>query len=143
MAGRAADPLEVSLDGIVDAARLRLASREAELSGVGATGESFRAFTSGNFQENLRRLTGVIPSGAQAHHVFPQAVQFSQRFKELGINVHDPRFGAWWNGRAHNAASSEYNRAWTSFFRDRSRTAGEAFDFARVQASHYGYEVNF
>ena len=139
----AGDSLGVALNGIEDATKLRMASREAELTGVGASGETFRSFTSGNFRENLSRLTGGIPEGAQAHHIFPQASEFADKFERLGINVHDPYFGAWWNGGAHNAASGEYNAAWRGFFRDGPRSTGETFDFARDQASRNGYQVQF
>ncbi len=82
---------------------------------------------------------------AHAHHVFPKTAEFLSEFERLGINVHDPRFGAWWNGKAHVAASAEYNRAWREFLfgGGGKRTAGEAFEFAQEQASRYGFQVNF
>jgi hypothetical protein len=138
--GLGRDSLERTLDGVVDATRLRIASREAELIGIGANGETFRTFTSGNFCENLKILTGAIPGGAQAHHVFPQ--KFLREFERLGINVHDPRFGAWWSTAEHARHSAKYNDAWGRFFRGDPTPSG-AIDQARQLSGQYGYGVNF
>jgi RHS repeat-associated protein len=99
------------------------------------------ALTKGNFRENLARLTGGIPKGAQAHHAFPKAMarEFWNRF---GINVHDPRFGAWWDGARHNAASTAYNRQWQNFLMT-NPSKEQAMAFARALAKQYGYEVGF
>ena len=132
--GLARDSLETALDGTVDATRLRMASREAELSG------EFWPFRHDTFRANLKQLTGSIPEGAQAHHVFPQT--FAREFGELGINVHDPRFGSWWNAGEHAQHSSQYNEAWRQFFRGNPTPSG-AIERARELSTQYGYGVNF
>jgi len=75
---------------------------------------TFSKFTSANFRSNLAKLTGAIPAGAQAHHILPQ--KFAQRFKNLGLNIHDPRFGAWLESGLHLRKSHTYNMAWDEFF---------------------------
>jgi hypothetical protein len=143
LGGSAGDALGGALNGIEDAAKLRMASREAELVGVGAKGEAFRAFNAGNFAENLRRYTGVTPQGAHAHHVFVK--QRAEQFGRLGINVHDPRFGAWVNARSHLFdvhGQGRYNAEWGRFFSGNPTAAG-AFQLARDQAVRYGYQVSF
>ena len=60
------------------------------------------AFTRRNFRENLMRLTGETSEdivGLEAHHVLP--VKFEYDFAQIGINVHDPHFGAWVEAPAH------------------------------------------
>jgi RHS repeat-associated protein len=107
---------------------------------IRGSSDTLRAFKSSNFRENLGRLTGNIPFGSQAHHVFPQ--KFAERFEKLGINVHDPRFGAWWDAVDHGKHSRAYNDAWDEFFRGNPSQQG-ALDFARKLATDYGYRVNF
>jgi hypothetical protein len=80
------------------------------------------------------------PFGSQAHHVFPQ--KFARDFEQLGINVHDPRFGAWWDAVEHGKHSRAYNDAWDEFFQGNPSQQG-ALDFARKLATDYGYGVNF
>lgn len=102
--------------------------------------DGLRAMTRENFRENLSRLTGGIPEGMHSHHVFPQ--KFAREFSRIGINVHDPRFGAWWEAAAHVGFSAEYNRAWQRFFAQ-GGSSEQALDFARKLASDYGYRLNF
>lgn len=88
---------------------------------------------------NLSRLTGEIPEGAQAHHVLPQ--QFASRFKALGLDIHDPRFGAWW-GPGHQQHAAEYNRAWNAFL-STNPTTEQTLQFARGIAGCYGLTTHF
>jgi hypothetical protein len=100
----------------------------------------FKSFTEGNFRENLSRLTGRRPEGWHAHHVFPQALE--SKFQRAGINVHDPRFGAWWEQSSHLKNSAQYMRLWEKFL-ERGRSADEILDYGRELATAYGFNVNF
>src|SRR5439155_24307430 len=82
---------------------------------TGSSGPGSRAFTKDNFRANLGRLTGGIPEGADAHHVFPQ--KFEEQFRQAGINIHDPRYGTWWETMAHQRAGLMYNQQWKAFLR--------------------------
>lgn len=62
----------------------------------------------------MARLTGGIPDGMQAHHTLPYA--FREEFSEIGINIHDPRYGVWLDSTHHNKLSHKYNEAWKTFF---------------------------
>ena len=119
------------------------AKREAEEKAAQKTTErGFRAFTSANFRENLARLTGGIPENAQAHHVLPQ--KFEEDFKRAGLNVHDPRYGAWWDSTEHAKRSAEYNQKWADFLRGGpARSKDDVLQFARQTAGEYGLQVNF
>ena len=88
-------------DAIVDGARV--------IDGV-----KFKSFTRGNFRDNLGRLTGGIPDGKQAHHILPYA--FEGKFSDIGINIHDPKYGVWLDSKLHNKLSHKYNEAWAKFF---------------------------
>jgi RHS repeat-associated protein len=97
-------------------------------------------FTKGNFRENLKRYTGIDPSAHDAHHVLPKTFQDDSR--SLGIDVHNPRFGTWWERSAHQRSSTEYNKFWRDFL-DTNPTTQECFDFAKDLADDYGYDLQF
>jgi hypothetical protein len=99
-----------------------------------------RSSTNNNFRTNLGRLTGNIPSNAQAHHVFPQ--KYVTRFQELGINIHDPKFGAWWETTSHLKNAKTYNAAWDAFFQ-RTPTKAQALDFGKQLMNQYGIPIGF
>ncbi len=102
----------------------------------------FRKFTRSNFRHNLTKLTGVAPKGAQAHHIFP--VKFEARFGQVGINIHNPKYGAWWAADAHRRSASLYNRTFSEYLRaNRSATAEQILDFGRELARRYGLDVFF
>ncbi len=103
--------------------------------------------TSSNFRKNLARYTGFMPTNMyDAHHVLPQ--KFADEFSEIGIQIHDPKFGSWVNTFDHQIWSNEYNQVWGRFFNrfktlNRIPTENEVYDFARNLAERYGFDVNF
>jgi hypothetical protein len=100
----------------------------------------FKAFTEGNFRENLARLTGRMPEGAHAHHVFPQ--EFVKEFRQAGINVQDPKFGAWWEQSSHLKNAVKYNMRWKAFLGG-SPTLEQILQYGRDLGGEYGFKVNF
>jgi hypothetical protein len=109
-------------------------------SAAKGSGGGFKSFTESNFRENLARLTGQLPEGAHAHHVFPQAL--AKRFQELGINIHDPRFGAWWTQTSHLKNAVNYTQNWMKFL-DGKPTFEQVLQHGRYLAGEYGFQVNF
>ena len=75
---------------------------------------NFRAFNYRNFRHNLGQLTGGIPDGVQAHHTLPQA--FRKEFERIGINIDDPKYGAWLDITTHQKTKDPYNARWQQFF---------------------------
>jgi RHS repeat-associated protein len=112
-----------------------LGSGKLARMGVDAAGTALKSLTKGNFRGNLSRLTGGAVQGAHAHHIFPQ--KFADRFASAGINVHDPRFGAWWEAGSHLSNAAEYNRKWERFL-SVDRTRDEILTFGREISAHYG-----
>lgn len=101
----------------------------------------FRKLTQGNFRYNLQQLTGQSGAGMQAHHVFP--VRFVKQFASLGINIHDPTYGAWVDA-SHQSWSAAYNNAWADFFATYSNpTYSQVTATARILARQFGFELNF
>lgn len=99
-------------------------------------------YTESNFRENLIKLSGMEPKDSHAHHVFPQIL--AKFFSPKGFNVHDPRYGAWWNARGHLQFAAEYNSKWINFFRLKNDPSqAEIVQFARDLADHYGFELYF
>jgi hypothetical protein len=118
----------------------------SEGSGPGSVGAGkvagggFKSFTEANFRENLARLTGKMPEDAHAHHVFPQA--HVKAFQEVGIDIHDPRFGAWWDRASHQKKAYEYNERWRKFLAD-NPTREQILQFGRELANEYGFQINY
>jgi hypothetical protein len=104
------------------------------------TARGFKPFTEANFRENLARLTGMMPDSAHAHHVFPK--KLVKDFEAAGINIHDPRFGAWWNRSSHLKNSAGYLRRWEEFFTTEP-TFEQILQFGREVGGKYGFQVNF
>jgi RHS repeat-associated protein len=109
-------------------------------------GNIFQNFKPGRaFRTNLQRLTGMSDEavdGLQAHHVLPQTLE--SRFSKLGlgINIHDPHFGAW-VGPEHQKWTTAYQNeweAWLDSFVDRTPTLDELFEQAARMAKDYGFE---
>ncbi|MFL5346852.1 MAG: hypothetical protein ACJ8AT_18880 [Hyalangium sp.] len=104
------------------------------------TGSGFRPLTEGNFRENLARLTGRMPKEAHAHHVFPQ--EFEKQFRNAGINIHDPKYGAWWEQSSHLKNAAKYNWRWKEFF-DLKPTFEQILQFGRELGDEFGFHVNY
>lgn len=113
-------------------------------TGVEALGSGFKAFTPRCFRANLSILTGAAPDAklVQAHHVLPQ--KFESQFAKAGMNIHHPRFDAWWSAAEHSKNSKKYEKAWAKFFREvKNPTKEQIPDKARELAKEFGYNVNF
>ncbi|HYI00733.1 hypothetical protein [Hyalangium sp.] len=115
----------------------------AQASGTAkGAGGGFKPFVEGNFRENLARLTGRMPEDAHAHHVFPRALE--KNFKEAGINIHDPRFGTWWERSSHLKKAHDYTQRWREFlFRRPPPSFEQILQFGRELAREYGFQVNY
>ncbi|MGN0202124.1 MAG: RHS repeat domain-containing protein [Candidatus Cryptobacteroides sp.] len=100
---------------------------------------TFRKFTQGNFRENLSRMTGVNPSGMEAHHTIP--VKFEKEMTDLGVNVHDPKYGAWLPKDKHRKTAHEYNKRWESLFDKKNLSIKDVEQFAKdLMKELYGKE---
>ena len=108
---------------------------------VGKTASKAYRYTVNNFRDNLIRLTSLDPGKAyQAHHIFPK--KFEKYFNQVGINIHDPKYGAWWETKTHGKKSYEYNQEWMKILRGKP-TIDDIMNKARELAKEYGYKLNF
>ncbi len=104
----------------------------------------FRSFTSSNFRHNLGKLIGNIPTNSQAHHVFPQANEFSSFFSSKGINIHDPKFGSWWNSASHGKNADQYNAQWRQWISNNpNATSNDVMNYGRQIMEQYGLPVHY
>ena len=104
--------------------------------------DPFRSWTAANFRYNLQQLTGELGTGQQAHHIFPQ--KFIDNFSRVGINIHDPKYGAWVESHAHAGWSYAYNQDWFKFFdQNPNASYSEIIDFVRGLSERYGFALNF
>lgn len=98
-------------------------------------------FSKSGFRGSLIKATGLNPGKAsQAHHVFPQ--KFESIFSGKGINIHDPKFGAWWETTSHLKNASGYNAAWESFLRT-NPSPSQIMNYGRQLMGQYGVPVGF
>jgi len=101
--------------------------------------ESLLKLTSGNFRQNLMRSLGKSAeeiAGKDAHHMLSQAEKLAEQFSKAGLNIHDPKFGAFWDRATHQGLSSQFNADWTAFL-SKDRTAEQIQKYARVLAVRY------
>lgn len=108
-----------------------------------ARAPQFKPFTKDNFRENLGRLTGGIPRDAHAHHVLPK--EFVDKFQEAGINIHDPRYGAWWRASTHQKNARTYNNEWREFLyrKPEPPSREQILQFGRKMAKDHGLQIHF
>lgn len=120
---------------------------------VNAAETTYKTFTAKNFRENLAKLTGKIPLNADAHHVFPQVSHLQKRFEAAGINIHDPRYGSWWDATpgapgGHRKMVKSYQQDWERFFDDfkkakKQPSMNEILNKGRNLSSQYGFSINY
>lgn len=113
-------------------------------SAVAAKGSTtaFRSFTSSNFRTNLGRLMGNVPANSKAHHIFPQ--KYQSFFNRAGVNIHDPKFGAWWEKSGHLKNAAGYNAKWAEFIRlNPNATQSQILNQGRTIMQQYGIPVFF
>ena len=74
--------------------------------------------------------------------MIPRAVE--GKAAAAGINIHDPKYGSWWDKSVHRSKSAEYGRLWKEFFRTPTPpTAAQVLDYARKLAKQYGLTIYF
>ncbi|HWC84600.1 MAG TPA: hypothetical protein VG756_31975 [Pseudonocardiaceae bacterium] len=70
-----------------------------------------------NYREEVEQILGPPPADGNtyvAHHTYP--VNYSAKFKELGIDTTDPTLGTWVEEGSHQTFSADYDQAWRNFF---------------------------
>ncbi|MFL5348309.1 MAG: hypothetical protein ACJ8AT_26235 [Hyalangium sp.] len=72
--------------------------------------------------------------------MFPQ--EFAEKFQKAGINIHDPKYGAWWEQSSHLKNAFKYNGRWRRFLGG-SPTVEQILQFGRELGGEFGFQVNF
>jgi hypothetical protein len=72
--------------------------------------------------------------------VFPQ--KLADKFRKAGIDVHDPKYGAWWDQSSHLKNAAEYTRRWEEFL-EKNRTSEQILQLGRELGEAYGFQVKF
>ena len=102
-------------------------------------------FTERNFRSNLKQFSGMSPPrDMHAHHVFPK--ERAKEFAERGINVHDPKHGAWWQDSPHWEAHGKhkYNNVWRRLLdKNPPLNKEQLYQEGREMMRRYGNEVYF
>lgn len=102
---------------------------------------------SDELSSELRVFTGVsLASNVNytSHHLFPKTREFAARFARAGIDVHNPRFMAWWVLPDHQNKASAYNKAWRTFFRENPKASRrQILEQGKKLAKRYNLETHF
>ena len=116
----------------------KVATASADASEV-----TYKAFTSNNFRENLTKITKeTVDAEYDAHHVFPQ--RYREKFAEAGLNIDNPKYGAWWEKTSHLKNAYQYNQNWSKFIFDHPNpTQEQILDYGREIMKEYGFNVNY
>lgn len=97
--------------------------------------------TKSNFRKNLEHRTPV-PKGLgnpEAHHMLPQALEDLFNRLELGINIHDPRWGAWVEGGLHQQWNPRFTADWRQWLlANPGTTLADVITKATELAASYG-----
>lgn len=106
----------------------------------------YLTYNTGNFAKNLELRTGKKVANSQAHHVFPQTSEFTGFFNSKKIDIHDPKYGEWWESASHNKNWYNYNKAWKEFINSpqgEKASTTDVLDFGRGLMNKYGFKVSF
>jgi hypothetical protein len=69
-------------------------------------------------------------------------LKYADRFKSAGINVNDPRFGAWWEKHGHLGKARRYNDKWGEYL-EPGRSQQEIMNFGRKMSQDNGLTIYF
>ena len=69
-------------------------------------------------------------------------MEFEKDFRALGIDIHDPIYGTWWEARSHNANAARLNADWRAFL-GTEPTYEQTLEFGRQTCRKYGQTPRF
>lgn len=106
--------------GVYGAARSVVASSVGPRLATPSVVERGPAISAPTNRSNLRSAMGDPPfAGAEAHHGLPWKNR--EWFAEKGMNVNDPKYGAWVRGGGnggHQSWSKQYGNVWDDYILD-------------------------
>jgi RHS repeat-associated protein len=115
---------------------------QSSIKAVDKTKDLIQPFSKSNFRKNLLIQSGESGINKEAHHNLPQ--QFKDKFSNLGINVHDPKFGSLVEKMEHRQTASAFNRAFKQFFKESQVISyNQVLDRARDISSKFGFSPQF
>ena len=77
--------------------------------------------------------------------MLPQALEDKFNSLKLGLDIHDPIWGAWWENISHDVGWSSFQKDWEAWFRLRSNPTlndiiQEATDLAQKYKLDWTYQ---
>ena len=80
---------------------------------------------------------------SQVREMIEYPLRHPEVFEKLGINIHNPLFGAWVDS-THQNWSKAYNQAWEAFFKAvENPTVKQIFEKAAELAEQFGFNIHF
>ena len=104
------------------------------------TGGKWTKSLRANMVRMLEMEGKTVQEGMHAHHILP--VKFADKFKKAGININDPKYGAWIESHHHLSKARKYNKEWKVFFDMHSNPSVEKIESEakRLMQTIYEYE---
>ena len=60
----------------------------------------------------------------------------------MGVNIHDPKYGVWWEARDHLKNAKVYNETWGNFL-EKDPSFAEILAKGRAMMKEYGIKVRY
>lgn len=112
-----------------------VSSSTRRAANTGAKAQSSLTPTKHNYKQVYEKIYGPVKKNHQVHHLYPQ--RFEKQFRELGINIHDPRNLRQVETKRHQKFSYRYNKEWEAFFRKPNPTKEKAIKYLRDLEERY------
>lgn len=91
----------------------------------------------------IRSLQGLEQLPAAVAALIASSPEY-EKFQQAGINIHDPKFGAWWERSSHLKKAYAYNARWRLFLAGKPPpTLEQILQFGRKLAHEYGFQVHY
>jgi hypothetical protein len=97
--------------------------------------------TADNFRKRLVAATGENPKAMDAHHTLPKCKADLIENKVPGVNVHDTKWGAWWDSAANQGRNAQYNARVDDFLNSGTvNSEGDLEGMVRMLSGEFGFK---
>jgi RHS repeat-associated protein len=85
---------------------LTYGDRMANLKKMSYSKNADGTWSSLNYRNNLKKHTGKLGDGYDAHHTLPKSKEFGEFFKDAGLDVNDPKQMVWRKSDTHSSTAN-------------------------------------
>ena len=102
------------------------------------TGAKWTKSLRSNMVRELERAGRTVKEGM---HVLP--VKFEKEFKNAGIDINNPKYGAWLSRHHHLSKARKYNDGWEEFFKSNRSPSVDDIEKEAKRLMHTVYEYEY